>query len=115
LAGRRRLFSPGINTGPHPFPICLHLGYYLFSNDIYPSLVDIHPGDESTSKNLKLLIIGSYFSFDLCFQPCHQLFFNFLKFTSVLAPILASISWLVFISSWLEFIRSRGLDIRYDG
>jgi hypothetical protein len=43
----------------------LHLGYYLFLNDLCPDLVDTHAGDDSTSKDLKLLIIGFYFSFDL--------------------------------------------------
>jgi hypothetical protein len=30
------------------------LGYYFFLNGFYPGLVDIHPGDESPSKDLKL-------------------------------------------------------------
>jgi hypothetical protein len=36
-------------------------------NGLHPGLVDIHPGDENISKDLKLLIIGFYFSFDLGF------------------------------------------------
>jgi hypothetical protein len=40
----------------------IHLGYYFFLNGLCPGLVDIHLGDESTSKGLKLLTVGSYFT-----------------------------------------------------
>jgi hypothetical protein len=38
----------------------VHLGFHFFLNGLCPRLVDIHPGDDSTSKDFKLLIIGVY-------------------------------------------------------
>jgi hypothetical protein len=49
---------PGIHTGYHPFLMGVHLGHYFFLNGICPGLVGVQPGDESTSKDLKLLAIG---------------------------------------------------------
>jgi hypothetical protein len=59
LAGCR-LFSLGIHTHFHPFLMGVHLGYYIFLNDPRLGLVDIHPGDESTSKDMKYIVIGIY-------------------------------------------------------
>jgi hypothetical protein len=39
------------------------LGFHFFLSGHNLDLVDIHPGDESTSKDLKLLIIGVYSGF----------------------------------------------------
>jgi hypothetical protein len=36
----------------------VHLGYYFFLNGLCAGLVAINPGDKSTSKDLKLLIIA---------------------------------------------------------
>jgi hypothetical protein len=38
----------------------VHHGFHYFLSGHCPGLVDIHLGDESTSKDLKLLIIGVY-------------------------------------------------------
>jgi hypothetical protein len=47
----------------HLFLIFVHLGFHLFLKCLHPGLVDIHPGDKSTSKGLKLLVIGLYLGF----------------------------------------------------
>jgi hypothetical protein len=49
----------------HPFPMGVHFVYYFFFNGLCPGLVDIHPGGESTSKDLKFLVIGVYPGFHL--------------------------------------------------
>jgi hypothetical protein len=36
-----------------------------------PGLVDIHPGDESTLKDLKLLVIGLYLGYHPFFHGIH--------------------------------------------
>jgi hypothetical protein len=50
-------------------------------NGLCPDLLDIHPGEQSTSKGLQLLVIGRYLGFQpfltgffLDFQAFHNLF-----------------------------------------
>jgi hypothetical protein len=43
----------------------IHLGFHFFLNGHCPGLVDIHQGDKSTSKDLKLLVISLYPGFHL--------------------------------------------------
>jgi hypothetical protein len=50
--------SPGIHTGFHPFLMGVYHGYYFFFNGLCSGLVEINPGYENTSKDLRLLIIG---------------------------------------------------------
>jgi hypothetical protein len=52
----------------------IYLDYHFFLNGPCPGLADIHPGEESTSKGLKFLVIGLY----LGFQPCRYFFYCFL-------------------------------------
>jgi hypothetical protein len=72
----------------------------LFLLEWTVSWLGFHPADESTLQGLKLITIGFYFSFNLGFQLYCQFFISF-RLASVLAFILASISWLIFISAWL--------------
>jgi hypothetical protein len=69
LAGRC-LFLAGLHffqLGIHLFLMYVCLGFHIFLSGLCPGLVDIHLGDESTSKDLKLLIIGVYLGFELGF------------------------------------------------
>jgi hypothetical protein len=43
--------------------ISVHLGFHFFFNDLCPGLLDIHPAELSTSKGIKLLVIGLYLGF----------------------------------------------------
>jgi hypothetical protein len=45
--------------------------FHLLLSGLCPDLVGIHPGDESTSSDLKILVIGSYFILDLFLTGFH--------------------------------------------
>jgi hypothetical protein len=52
----------------------VHLSFHFSLIGLCPGLVDIHPGGDSTSKDLKLLAIRVHPFFDLGFQPCRHFF-----------------------------------------
>jgi hypothetical protein len=54
-----------VYCGLHLLSMYVCLGFHCFLSGHCPGLVDIHPGDESTSKYLKLLVIGVYHGFHL--------------------------------------------------
>jgi hypothetical protein len=59
----------------------------------YPGLVAIHPGDDSISKDLKLLITGLYLASSLIVIT------SFISF-----GLVSVLAWLVYISSRLVLI-----------
>jgi hypothetical protein len=55
--GLLKLGPDGVYPGLHILLMYVHLGFNSFFSGLCSGLVDIHPGDESTSKGLKLRVI----------------------------------------------------------
>jgi hypothetical protein len=86
----RIFFLTGFHYRHQLLVVRLHLDFHFCLSGQCPGLVDIHPGDESAVKDIRLLIVGSYFSFldwRMSWHPTRRL-----ENISVSLPFLAWLS-----------------------